>query len=61
MKPFQCKKSSDKTITMTQNYDIGEMKTRTVTKVPHTPTKRLVTEQVPCYRKKYIMLEIEME
>ena len=26
--------------------------TRTVTKVPHTPTQRLVTEQVSFYRKK---------
>ena len=29
-----------------------EHKTRTVTKVPHTPTQCLVTEQVSCYRKK---------
>ena len=28
--------------------------TRAVTKVPHTPTQRLVTEQVSCYRTKKI-------
>ena len=29
-----------------------QRETRTVTKVPYTPTQRLVTEQASCYRKK---------
>ena len=34
---------------------VSYKKTRTVTKVPHTPTQCLVTEQVSFYRKKNIM------